>query len=43
MKKAAAIVTALFSAVIVLCTHAHACTNFIVTRGASTDGSVMIT
>ena len=43
MKKAAAIVTALFSAVIVLCTHAHACTNFIVTKGASADGSVMIT
>jgi dipeptidase len=43
MKKAAAIVTALIIAVVVLGTHAYTCTNLIVTKKASADGSVMIT
>ncbi len=35
--------TALFISVLIFSVESFACTNFIVTRGASTDGSVMVT
>lgn len=43
MKKALSMISALIAAAAAIAAPAHSCTNFIVTKGASADGSVMIT